>query len=167
MPHLSRTSPLWMCTTSLLLMALSSPSPLGRPASAEQDHHQQLPVLVWVSLGWLFVKSASRCILLCRYGIAPAQFKAFMDATGQLWQSGALVGKPVTFITSTASLGGGQEVTILSSKPCSLHTPDNEISSLVTNHSTSFAEQCKTLNVNGSEPLHSPQICSPWLLSSQ
>ena len=45
----------------------------------------------------------------------PAQFKAFMDATGQLWQSGALVGKPVTFITSTASLGGGQEATILSS----------------------------------------------------
>lgn len=52
-----------------------------------------------------------------RYGIAPAQFKAFMDATGQLWQSGALVGKPITFVTSTASLGGGQEVTILSSKP--------------------------------------------------
>ena len=39
-----------------------------------------------------------------------------MDATGQLWQSGALVGKPITFVTSTASLGGGQEVTILSSK---------------------------------------------------
>lgn len=40
-----------------------------------------------------------------------------MDATGQLWQSGALVGKPCTFLTSTASQGGGQEVTILSSKP--------------------------------------------------
>ncbi|DBA66657.1 hypothetical protein WJX79_009985 [Trebouxia sp. C0005] len=52
-----------------------------------------------------------------RYGMPPAQFKAFMDATGQLWQSGALVGKPVTFITSTASLGGGQEVTIASSLP--------------------------------------------------
>ncbi|KAL3159348.1 hypothetical protein ABBQ32_011299 [Trebouxia sp. C0010 RCD-2024] len=52
-----------------------------------------------------------------RYGIAPAQFKAFMDATGQLWQSGALVGKPVTFITSTASQGGGQEATILTSLP--------------------------------------------------
>ena len=50
---------------------------------------------------------------LCRYGIAPAQFKAFMDATGQLWQTGGLVGKPVTFVTSTASQGGGQEVTIL------------------------------------------------------
>ena len=37
MPHLSRTFPLWMFTTSLLLMALSSLSPLGRPASAEQD----------------------------------------------------------------------------------------------------------------------------------
>lgn len=39
-----------------------------------------------------------------------------MDATGQLWQSGALVGKPVTFITGTASQGGGQEATILSSE---------------------------------------------------
>ena len=51
----------------------------------------------------------------CRYGIVPAQFKAFMDATGVLWQTGALIGKPVTFLTSTASPGGGQEVTILSS----------------------------------------------------
>ena len=55
-------------------------------------------------------------IVYDRYGIAPAQFKAFMDATGQLWQSGALVGKPITFLTSTASLGGGQEVTVLSSE---------------------------------------------------
>ena len=39
-----------------------------------------------------------------------------MDATGQLWQSGGLVGKPVTFITSTASQGGGQEATILTCK---------------------------------------------------
>ena len=44
-----------------------------------------------------------------------------MDATGQLWQSGALVGKPCTFVTSTASQGGGQEATILSSKPLSAH----------------------------------------------
>lgn len=47
-----------------------------------------------------------------------------MDATGQLWQSGALVGKPVTFVTSTASQGGGQEVTILSSEPPLAHFCD-------------------------------------------
>jgi len=52
-----------------------------------------------------------------RYGMPPAQFKAFMDATGQLWQTGGLVGKPVTFVTSTASQGGGQEATILTSLP--------------------------------------------------
>ena len=63
MPHLSRTSPLWMFTTSLLLMALSSPSPLGRLASAEQDDHQQLSCLLWMPLGRVFVISASRCIL--------------------------------------------------------------------------------------------------------
>ena len=39
-----------------------------------------------------------------------------MDATGQLWQTGGLVGKPVTFVTSTASQGGGQEATILTCK---------------------------------------------------
>lgn len=42
----------------------------------------------------------------------PAQFKAFWDATGSLWQKGSLIGKPVTFFTSTASQGGGQETTI-------------------------------------------------------
>lgn len=47
----------------------------------------------------------------------PAQVKAFLDATGQLWQKGALVGKPVSFFTSTASLGGGQETTILACLP--------------------------------------------------
>lgn len=50
----------------------------------------------------------------------PAQFKAFLDATGSLWQKGALVGKPAALFTSTASQGGGQESTILTcaALPC-------------------------------------------------
>lgn len=47
-----------------------------------------------------------------RFGAPAAQFKAFVDSTGQLWQKGALVGKPYTCITSSASLGA-QETTIL------------------------------------------------------
>jgi len=38
--------------------------------------------------------------------------KAFWDATGQLWQTGALVGKVASTFTSTATPAGGQETTI-------------------------------------------------------
>lgn len=48
-----------------------------------------------------------------RYGAAAAQVKALMDATGGLWQKGALVGKPAGIFVSTASQGGGQETTAL------------------------------------------------------
>jgi NAD(P)H dehydrogenase (quinone) len=48
-----------------------------------------------------------------RFGTFPAQFKAFLDSTGQLWQSGALVGKPCGLFTSTATQNGGQETTLL------------------------------------------------------
>eukprot|EP00884_Botryococcus_braunii_P016105 jgi/Botrbrau1/3178/Bobra.37_2s0008.1 len=51
-----------------------------------------------------------------RFGNMPAQMKAFIDATGGLWQKGALVGKPFSMFTSTASLGGGQETTIYACK---------------------------------------------------
>ncbi|KAK9918952.1 hypothetical protein WJX75_008276 [Coccomyxa subellipsoidea] len=56
-----------------------------------------------------------------RYGTMCAQFKAFWDATGSLWSKGALVGKPVGLFTSTASQGGGQESTILTSLPNVVH----------------------------------------------
>lgn len=50
-----------------------------------------------------------------RFGSMASQMKAFFDSTGQLWQSGALVGKPAAFFVSTACQGGGQEVTVLTS----------------------------------------------------
>jgi NAD(P)H dehydrogenase (quinone) len=46
-----------------------------------------------------------------RFGTMPAQVKAFLDATGQLWQSGALAGKFTGTFFSTASQHGGQETT--------------------------------------------------------
>jgi len=48
-----------------------------------------------------------------RYGNMPAQWKAFVDSTGQLWQKGALVGKPASVFFSTATQAGGQETTAL------------------------------------------------------
>lgn len=49
-----------------------------------------------------------------RFGNMAAPLKYFLDTTGGLWQSGGLIGKPVSFFTSTASLHGGQESTLLS-----------------------------------------------------
>jgi len=46
-----------------------------------------------------------------RYGQPAAQYKALWDATGQLWQTGALNGKFASFFHGTATLGGGQETT--------------------------------------------------------
>lgn len=42
------------------------------------------------------------------------QMKSFIDATGQLWASNALVGKVASVFTSSNSQHGGQESTILS-----------------------------------------------------
>ena len=39
--------------------------------------------------------------------------KAVMDATGSLWQTGTLIGKPAGTFFSTGSQGGGQETTAL------------------------------------------------------
>jgi NAD(P)H dehydrogenase (quinone) len=49
-----------------------------------------------------------------RFGSMAAPLKHFLDGTSLLWQSGALAGKPACVFTSTASLHGGQEATLLS-----------------------------------------------------
>ncbi len=49
-----------------------------------------------------------------RYGSATAQMQTFFDATGSLWNSGALVGKVGGVFTSSASQHGGQETTLIS-----------------------------------------------------
>jgi len=49
-----------------------------------------------------------------RFGNMAAPMKHFLDGTGALWLSGALAGKPACVFTSTGSLHGGQETTLLS-----------------------------------------------------
>jgi NAD(P)H dehydrogenase (quinone) len=49
-----------------------------------------------------------------RFGNMCGQMKQFIDATGQLWATGALVGKVASVFTSSATQHGGQESTILS-----------------------------------------------------
>ncbi|PKA53546.1 hypothetical protein AXF42_Ash009042 [Apostasia shenzhenica] len=48
-----------------------------------------------------------------RFGMMAAQFKAFLDATGGLWRTQHLAGKPAGIFVSTGSQGGGQETTAL------------------------------------------------------
>ncbi|HEX8696700.1 MAG TPA: NAD(P)H:quinone oxidoreductase [Longimicrobium sp.] len=56
-----------------------------------------------------------------RYGNMPAQVKQFIDTTGALWQAGELEDKATGIFTSTATIHGGQESTILTSLVPLLH----------------------------------------------
>jgi NAD(P)H dehydrogenase (quinone) len=49
-----------------------------------------------------------------RFGNMAAPLKHFIDGLGAQWASGTLVGKPAGVFTSTASMHGGQESTLLS-----------------------------------------------------
>jgi NAD(P)H dehydrogenase (quinone) len=49
-----------------------------------------------------------------RFGNMAAPLKYFLDSTAGLWLKGALAGKPAAVFTSTSSLHGGQETTLIS-----------------------------------------------------
>ena len=49
-----------------------------------------------------------------RFGNMAASLKYFLDTTGDIWLSNSLAGKPAAVFTSTSSLHGGQESTLLS-----------------------------------------------------
>jgi NAD(P)H dehydrogenase (quinone) len=83
-----------------------------------------------------------------RFGMMAAQMKNFLDQTGGLWFTGALVGKVGSAITSTASQHGGQEATILSFHTVMLHH-----GMIIAGLPYSFAAQ------NGSEEVKG---CSPY-----
>ena len=56
-----------------------------------------------------------------RFGNMCGQMRQFLDATGQLWGQGALVGKVGSVFTCSATQHGGQESTILSFHISLLH----------------------------------------------
>ena len=60
-----------------------------------------------------------QCIALAlgsptRFGNMAAELKYFFDRTSPIWLSGEMVNKPAAVFTSTSSLHGGQESTLLS-----------------------------------------------------
>lgn len=56
-----------------------------------------------------------------RFGNMASPLKYFIDNTGGIWLSGALINKPAAVFTSTSSLHGGQESTLLSMMNPLLH----------------------------------------------
>ena len=56
-----------------------------------------------------------------RFGNMCGQMRQFLDGTGQLWATGALVGKVGSVFTSSATQHGGQESTILTFHATLLH----------------------------------------------
>jgi len=56
-----------------------------------------------------------------RFGNMAAPLKYFIDSTSDVWLSGALAGKPAAVFTSTSSLHGGQESTLLTMMVPLLH----------------------------------------------
>ncbi|MGL6161943.1 NAD(P)H:quinone oxidoreductase [Microbulbifer sp.] len=49
-----------------------------------------------------------------RFGNMAAPLRHFLDQTGDMWLDGSLAGKPAAVFTSTGSLHGGQESTLIS-----------------------------------------------------
>lgn len=56
-----------------------------------------------------------------RFGNMAAPLKQFLDESSALWLQGALIDRPAAVFTSTASLHGGQEATLLSMMVPLLH----------------------------------------------
>jgi NAD(P)H dehydrogenase (quinone) len=56
-----------------------------------------------------------------RFGNMAAPLKHFLDGTALLWQRGTLAGKPACVFTSTGTLHGGQETTLVSMMMPLLH----------------------------------------------
>ncbi len=71
-------------------------------------------------------RDLSECVGLAigsptRFGNMAAPMKYFFDSLGAEWTSGTLVGKPAAVFTSTSTMHGGQESTLLSMMTPLLH----------------------------------------------
>jgi NAD(P)H dehydrogenase (quinone) len=99
---------------------------------------ETLPEEVLTKMGAVEAQKAFSHIPICEVGELPSadavifgtptrfrnmcgQMRQFLDATGQLWAKGALVGKVGSVFTSSATQHGGQESTILSFHITLLH----------------------------------------------
>lgn len=87
------------------------------PVSAESERPAKLVPMTGAPYATLEDLRTARGLLLgspTRFGNMAAPLKYFLDSTSSLWVSGALAGKPAGVFTSTQTIHGGQEATLLS-----------------------------------------------------
>ena len=77
------------------------------------------PVIPDSGAPYVELRDLEECIALAlgsptRFGNMAGAMKYFWDGTSSLWMKHALVGKPAALFTSTSSMHGGQESTLLS-----------------------------------------------------
>ncbi|MGE5254807.1 MAG: NAD(P)H:quinone oxidoreductase [Planctomycetaceae bacterium] len=82
-----------------------------------------------------------------RFGNMCAQMRQFLDATGELWAKGTLIGKVGSVFTSSATQHGGQESTILSFHTTLLHQ-----GMIVVGLPYSFQGQMRIDEITGASP---------------
>jgi NAD(P)H dehydrogenase (quinone) len=82
-----------------------------------------------------------------RFGNMCGQMRQFLDATGQLWLKGVLVGKAGSVFTSSATQHGGQESTLLSFHITLLHQ-----GMIVVGLPYAFAGQMRNDEITGGSP---------------
>jgi NAD(P)H dehydrogenase (quinone) len=83
-----------------------------------------------------------------------APLKFFWDGTSALWLSGALVDKPAAVFTSTASMHGGQETTLLSMMLPLLHHGMYLVG-------LPYTEQALTATLSGGTPYGASHTAGP------
>ena len=82
-----------------------------------------------------------------RFGNMCGQMRQFLDATGELWMKGALIGKVGSVFASSATQHGGQESTILN-----FHTTLLHHGMVVVGLPYSFAGQMGVTEITGGSP---------------
>lgn len=77
---------------------------------AQAERMKDIPAATPDDMAWAdaFLFSAPT-----RFGAMPSQMQAFIDTLGPLWQKGALAGKAASGMTSTSTIHGGQETTLV------------------------------------------------------
>lgn len=91
-----------------------------------------------------------------RYGNVVGQVQSFLDATGQLWLKGSLIGKVGSVFTSTATQHGGQETTIRS-----LHTELFHHGMVVVGVPYSCQELMNMSEITGGSPYGAGTLAGP------
>ena len=91
-----------------------------------------------------------------RFGVASSQMRNFLDQTGPLWATGALVGKVGSVFTGSGTQHGGQESTILTMIPTLLHQ-----GMVVVGLPYTFQGQSRTDEITGGSPYGASTITKP------